>query len=208
MPYISRRSRRSPPWLTFSDLLGNAFFLVTLVIGLMMLATGKNRQPPVIDLVESKSYSFRLGSYQPSVAFRDMIRGELAIRILGLLKSYPGISSVEIIGHTDGVPNGSGASNLDTANINADLEASGVKQIYQAGSNVDLGLLRALYVKSILENSISARCHSVGGARLECRPLKYRVYSAGSLISGNGEISPANGKSDPSRRRIEIRFTR
>ena len=207
MPHVSRRERRTPPWLTFSDLLGNAFFLITLVIGLMVITTGKNSQPPIIDIVESKAYSFQLGSYMPSKAFRGMIRGDLTMRILDLLKSYPGVSSVEIIGHTDGVPNGSGVSNLDTTNISTDVEA-GLQSSYQAGSNVDLGLLRALFVKSTLENAIEKRCKTLGETRLECRPIKYRVYSAGSLIDSSGSINPANGKSDPSRRRIEIRFTR
>lgn len=203
-----RKPRRSPPWLAFSDLLGNAFFLVILVLGILLVGNGKNRQPPIIDLPETGSYSFTLGSFEPSIEFSKRLRKEIAPRILRLLREYPAISSVEIIGHTDGVPNGEGLpSNLDTQNINSDLEEIKTRH-YQPGSNTDLGLLRALYVKSILDNAIQRIC--VGGKqkRLECRHIRYRVYSAGSLISTNGEIEPANGKSDPSRRRIEIRFTR
>ena len=173
----------------------------------MTLAAGKNKQPPVIDLIESRTYSFQLGSYVPSQAFAKMLRLELTPRILELLRSYPDVSSVEIIGHTDGVPNGGAASNLDSVNIISNLEQE-KKLLYRPGSNVDLGLLRALYVKSILENSINMKCQGRKASVIECRQVKYRVYSAGSLIDGTGKISPANGKNDSTRRRIEIRFTR
>lgn len=203
-----RKQRRSPPWLTFSDLLGNAFFLIILVLGIFLIRSGSNRQPPIIDLSETASYSFTLGSFMPSPEFTRRLRKEVSPRIIKLLREYPSISSVEIIGHTDGVPNGEGLpSNLDTQNINSDLEAS-KDRLYRPGSNTDLGLLRALYVKSVLNNEIQRICSSNKRKQLECRHISYRVYSAGSLISLKGDIKPANGESDPSRRRIEIRFTR
>lgn len=201
-----RKPRRSPPWLTLSDLLGNSFFLITLLLGLFVYLGSKNKLPPVIDLQESSSYSFKLGSYVPSHAFAKAISTEIAPKILTLLKEYPNISSVEIIGHTDGMPSGSSSGNID-AEIVKDLTKQQSSAPYIAGSNVDLGLLRALYIKNVLANKMQQDC-AKDPQKLECRKVKFRVYSGGSLINKNGEIEPANSQSDPSRRRIEIRFTR
>ena len=199
------RSRSvQPPWLVFSDLLGNSFFLVSLMLGLQIVVNGINKEPPVISLEDSKIYKFEIGSYNLSNSFRRTIDSSIAPKILDLLKHYPGVSSVEVIGHTDGVPIGS-ISNLDTSRITSQITQSTSE--YIAGSNVDLGLLRALAVKSALQSSLNQICHKQVRNN-GCRKINYRVYSAGSLIDLNGNITPANGRSDPSRRRIEIRFTR
>ena len=70
---------------------------------------------------------------------------------------------------------------------------------FQAGSNIDLGLLRALAVASFLKNQLLSRNVDI--------PY-ITTYSAGSLIDIDGRFNPAINLSDSKRRRIEIRFTR
>ena len=67
------------------------------------------------------------------------------------------------------------------------------------GSNVDLGLLRAISVKAELESSLSGDITQAVG---------FRVLSAGSTISPDGSFLPAENLDESSRRRIEIRFLR
>ncbi|MFM8294051.1 MAG: hypothetical protein ACKN9E_05830 [Microcystaceae cyanobacterium] len=64
------------------------------------------------------------------------------------------------------------------------------------GSNADLGLMRALSVIQALQKNP------------KLKNLKFRAYSSAQLTLPNGEFAPVNRESDPTRRRIEIRFTR
>ena len=68
-----------------------------------------------------------------------------------------------------------------------------------AGSNIDLGLLRAMSVKAELESSLS---------RGITQEVEIKVLSAGSTISPDGSFLPAKNVDESSRRRIEIRFLR
>ena len=107
-----------------------------------------------------------------------------------------GVDTLEIIGHTDGQPN-SGTSNLDRAFLagNAGLNLS---PSMRAGSNVDLGLLRAISVQRAIKDRIGPDTNDV----------IYRVYSAGSIINTDGRMEGVKNKNQQERRRIEIRFTR
>ena len=66
-----------------------------------------------------------------------------------------------------------------------------------AGSNADLGLMRALAVVKELEKN----------PRLKQLGLKFRAYSAAQLYLPSGEYARVQRYSDPQRRRIEIRFS-
>ena len=70
---------------------------------------------------------------------------------------------------------------------------------YHAGSNTDLGLLRAVAVA----NYLRLKLDPTGSRGLLIRP-----YSAGSLISTDGQYLPADTRDRADRRRIEVRFTR
>ena len=113
-------------------------------------------------------------------------------------KAYQ-IDVVEVIGHTDGQPNGGIYSNLDE-NLVKVARGQIPTQNLHAGSNADLGLMRALELVRVLR-SIQQQ-----GSRL--KGLEFRAYSAAQLISPTGELTTSNKQSDPKRRRIEIRFTR
>ena len=102
------------------------------------------------------------------------------------------IDTVEIIGHTDKSPN-TGMSNMDKYPSLKKL-SSGFKKVY-AGSNTDLGLLRAVSVRTLLQEQI-------GDKHLG---LQFRAYSASSLIDPD---SKQGGNLDREKRRIEIRLTR
>jgi hypothetical protein len=107
-----------------------------------------------------------------------------------------GVDTIDIIGHTDGQPN-SGSGNLDSAFLTG-KGALNLRRELRAGSNVDLGLLRAIAVQRALESKISKQIPNV----------LYRVYSAGSIINVDGVMEPVTNRDDKQRRRIEIRFTR
>jgi flagellar motor protein MotB len=195
-------------WPAFTDLMSNAFMIAILLLLLSIVQVGKLKQqlagrtptdaPPIILIQNTGAYQFASGSAELPEALNSYVRGKLVNEIESNAKAYQ-IDVVEVIGHTDGQPNGRVSSNLDN-----DLEKVARGQIpihnLQAGSNADLGLMRALELVRVLR---SIQQH---GTRL--KGLEFRAYSAAQLISPTGNLTPVNQQSDPRRRRIEIRFTR
>ena len=86
--------------------------------------------------------------------------------------------------------------------------ATGSKSVkdLSAGSNADLGLMRALAVVRKLQD---IQKQEKRFPRLDSRK-GYRTYSAGQLTLKNGEFAQLNSdpSSDKDRRRIEIHFTK
>ena len=97
-----------------------------------------------------------------------------------------------IVGHTDSSPN-AGVSNIDKYSSLEKL-SSEFTSVF-AGSNADLGLLRAVSVQKLLQESIGNKYND----------LEFRSYSASSLI--DPPVSK-NSKLDMEKRRIEIQLTR
>jgi hypothetical protein len=190
-------SRREPetPWLSFTDLLSNALILLSLVLVFTTIARTINERPPVIQLPDNEKFRFPSGDYQLSEAFLSALETEKIPEIRKALTCF-GVDTIDIIGHTDGQPN-SGNGNLDTAFL-AGKGALGLRKELRAGSNVDLGLLRAIAVQRAIELKISK----------DLPDVLYRVYSAGSIINVDGVMEPVTNRDDRQRRRIEIRFTR
>lgn len=115
------------------------------------------------------------------------------------------VDTLEIIGHTDGVPlarNG----NLDV-NLPDVLAGNGSKiSSLTAGSNNDLGLLRALAVKEQWMRFVNTH-----DEKLILQRVSVRCYSAGQTILPDTKITPsadAYRKSNDNARRIEMRLTR
>lgn len=112
------------------------------------------------------------------------------------------INTVEIIGHTDEQPISSVTSNLDN-NLETAAGSQGSVSNLNAGSNADLGLMRSLAVVKELLKIQQTEGRMPG--------VKFRAYSAAQLILPSGEFAPIPTQprqTDPTRRRIEIRFTR
>ena len=67
----------------------------------------------------------------------------------------------------------------------------------EAGSNTDLGIMRALAVVQELKKS---------GEKIS--KLNFKAYSAGQLLLEDDSPAPVDKKDTTERRRIEIRFTK
>lgn len=196
MARSSRRSQDSDTnyWIGYTDLLSNSLLILLLTVAIAALARASNEKPPLVPLTERESFRFTTGSYVLGPDFRRALDRRLP-EIREIIKKYR-IDSVEVIGHTDGQPS-PGMSNLDLLMPKANR--SSALSGFLAGSNTDLGLLRALAVAQELR------------ARLDPddkQGLIIRPYSAGSLIAADGRYAPADTKDRAERRRIELRFTR
>ena len=183
------------PWLPYTDMLSGTLLIVLLAMGLAALTKGLNEKPPLIWLTETDSFQFSTGNYGLSQGFLKALDAKYTTEIKPTIQAF-GVDVIEVIGHTDGQPNVSPFSNLDRRlqTVVPQGEFTG----FQSGSNVDLGLLRAMAVSRFLQ------------ARLEQDRLavSIRPYSASSLLDLQGNFNPAPAVSDSSRRRIELRFTR
>lgn len=154
----------------------------------------KKQETPIINIPATSRYQFepKKASLPPSLA--SALSNELAPQIDSIVREYK-VDVVEVVGHTDGQELGKGFSNLDG---NLEKVAIGEQDIgsLSPGSNADLGLMRALSVIQALQKNP------------KLKNLKFRAYSSAQLTLPNGEFAPVNRESDPTRRRIEIRFIR
>ena len=188
-------------WPVFTDLLANAFLILTtflVIILLLPLLKGddkikKQGPPPIITLSESDAFRFASGSAVLSPTFQSNLQKTLIPEIEKRINEYD-IDIVELIGHTDGQPNSTGGGNLDFS-----INRSPASQL-RPGSNADLGLMRALAVVQYLQQVQQKEGKFPG--------LQFRAYSAGPLLLPNGQPAPATNTNQPERRRIEVRFTR
>lgn len=159
--------------------------------------------PLVIPLEEASGYAFDRGHGDLPAGFGDRLKQDIVPKIEKMVKDYP-IEVMEIIGHTDGTRK-SGTSNFDATLNGFEFGPSSPDVIgkLEAGSNADLGLARALSVASFL-TSVFAKSESP-----ELKALVCRAYSGAQLISPSSNlVQGAKNEDDPSRRRIELRFTR
>lgn len=179
------------PWLAYTDLLGSTVLILSIVVVATLLSKLSNEKPPIIRLSDAKDYRFSRGSFNVSEKFKNKLRAEELPKIERAIKCYA-IDTIEIVGHTDKSPN-SGLSNLDQFQDIQSLEKKLSK--VNAGSNADLGLLRAIAVQSFLEKII----------KNEGNKLVFKSYSASSFIEPYSRLEKAK---DREKRRIEIRLTR
>jgi outer membrane protein OmpA-like peptidoglycan-associated protein len=212
---MARRSRYTENnedlnvWQAFTDLMSNAFMILVLFLFLTIVISqitkDKNKPekpskdtPPIIIIKDEGAYRFASGSAEIPPKMSTYILNQIVPEIEKKTKQY-GIDVVEIIGHTDGQANSKIISNLD---VNLENVASGNLQVgkLQAGSNADLGLMRALSVVKVL-GDIQKKQGKLSG-------LSFRAYSAAQLILPSGQFAGIARKEDVTRRRIEIRFTR
>jgi outer membrane protein OmpA-like peptidoglycan-associated protein len=179
----------------FTDLMSNAFMIISflLLISLLQSVTMakklKSAEPIIIDR-KSVDYQFPSGSAELTPDLKKYIQNEILPKIKKATEKG-NIDFIQIIGHTDsqGISN---ASNLDNRLISA---ATGHEKInaLKAGSNTDLGLMRAVAVVQFLNTKKLGK-------------VNFRAYSAGQLYMPSGELAKIDRGADDTRRRIEIRF--
>lgn len=153
--------------------------------------------PPIIVIPDNVAFRFPAGSATLSPALKQYIWGGLYTEIERNKTKY-NIDTIEIIGHTDGQPNSNARSNLDN-NLEQSVASNRLNQL-SAGSNADLGLMRALAIVNELK-VIQKQPGKLDG-------LQFRAYSAAQLYQLDGRLAPVNRRSDDTRRRIEVRFTK
>jgi outer membrane protein OmpA-like peptidoglycan-associated protein len=191
---IKQSRSDSSVWIPMTDMLTSTLLILSLFIAVTTLARAMNPKAPSINLEDSSKYRFASGSFSLTADFKSALQEEAIPMIRQTIRCY-GSDSIELVGHTDGTPAG-GMSNLDNL-LSSGISPSSLQRL-SAGSNADLGLLRALAVKTEIQSLLGK----------EGLGISYRALSAGSLIGINGAIDPAANNNDGSRRRIEIRFFR
>jgi len=153
--------------------------------------------PPIVILSEQeKTYRFDAGSAEISEEFKQGLEQEI-IPFLEKQVEACNCDAIEIVGHTDNVPVEGSVSNLDE-NL---IAAFGDQQMPNLipGSNVDLGMMRALSIIRYLKEA------QADGKLTE---IKYFIpYSAGQMLKPNYTLdtSPAI-TANKRRRRIEMRL--
>ena len=181
--------------MPMTDMLSSTLMITFLFIAVSTILRAMNAKPPIIRLEDTKDYRFQTGSFTVNTRFTDALMKKAIPKIENTIRCF-GIDTIEIIGHTDGRPGATGG-NVDTT-ISDAFRTKDMSQVI-AGSNMDLGFLRAMAVQNKIENVLSSK---------GIDNLGFIVLSAGSTIDPKGNFSPAENKDEKSRRRIEIRFVR
>jgi outer membrane protein OmpA-like peptidoglycan-associated protein len=180
----------------FTDLMSNAFMIITFFLLLSLfqaLALNKSLQSasPIIIDEQSGKFKFKSGSADLTPALKQYIGTDITPKIQAITTERK-IAFIQVIGHTDG-QSINNSSNLDQK---LELAARGKQSVgkLQAGSNSDLGLMRAIAVIQELQKSG------------QLKNIDFRAYSAAQLYLPSGKLAPISRSADESRRRIEIRF--
>lgn len=181
---------------SFTDLMSNAFMIMSLLLLLALfqsLELNKKIQSATPIIIDEKSgkFQFETGKAQLKPELKKYINEEIVPQIKQIIQER-NIDFIQVIGHTDGQIIGT------TGNLDQTLEKVAQNQvpvdILKAGSNADLGLMRALAVVQELSQ------------QQELKGVNFRAYSAAQLYLPSGELAPLNRQGDEARRRIEIRF--
>lgn len=179
----------------FTDLMSNAFMiisfllLISLLQSIVMAKKLKSAEPIIID-EKSGNFKFPSGSAELTADLQTYIQQTILPEI-NKATAKGNIDFIQIIGHTDsqGISN---ASNLDRQLTSAATGTATISAL-KAGSNTDLGLMRAVAVVQFLNTK-------------GLEKVKFRAYSAGQLYLPSGELAKIDRGADDTRRRIEIRF--
>jgi flagellar motor protein MotB len=162
--------------------------------GLAAEKKGEHDWPPIINLSDAKGYSFEKGKAEPSAKFETELRTAIVPQLLDLAQRY-GVTTIEVIGHTDEQKIAPRNSNLDAILLDILNNTGSVSTLIPA-DNAGLGLARAIAVVRIL--------------RLDPLLNGYTLLplSGGQLIGVDDRLASGGGGDEPERRRIEIRLRR
>lgn len=146
---------------------------------------------PIIIDEKSGEFKFTSGSAELNSDLKNYLQTSIIPTIKNTLQEKE-IDFIQIIGHTDG----QGINQSGNLDKNIEKVAKGRQKVtkLKPGSNVDLGLMRALAVVQEIQQTRGLK------------NIEFRAYSAGQLYLPNGKIADINRNADPTRRRIEIRF--
>lgn len=162
-------------------------------------------------VIDERRKEFRFDSGSPiisdefSVGLKTKVFPELAAEVI---RRKDRVDTLEIIGHTDGVPL-SAKGNLDQRLPELLAGDPEISRRLTAGSNNDLGLLRALSLKQEWHDYVES--YEPAFDRIILQGIALRCYSAGQTILPVPTPNPeaeAFRRNDPSARRIEMRLTR
>jgi hypothetical protein len=152
----------------------------------------EREQPPIVILSEAEGFSFSSGSAMPSDELLAALEDSIPKRLAALIAEYR-CDLVEVVGHTDGQR----MSQVSTLDYDLPGFVAGTSEIASAGTNAELGLLRAWAVVRILRRD----------PRLA--KVQFAGYSAAQMLDLDGQVSAVGNLGDnPARRRIEIRVRR
>ncbi|MCY3843982.1 MAG: hypothetical protein OXH69_10620 [Acidobacteria bacterium] len=165
------------------------------------LVRDPEEQPPLIILDEASGYSFATGTHDLSPAFRRALDEKIVPAIAHEADACR-CDVLEVFGHTDGQPYrgvpGARRGSLDTL---PDRFAAGDLRGLTAGSNVELGYLRAAAVADYLAGL------GADGGLARIRFLHF--HSTGSMVLPSGKRASGRDQlPDAARRRIELRLSR
>ena len=187
----------------FTDLMSNAFMVISFFLLISLLqAMMLNRElqaaneklksaAPIIIDEKSGKFKFPSGRAEVTSDLQEYIKTEIIPEIKKATKQG-NIDFIQVIGHTDGQATKS-LSNLDVGLTTAATGSQTIGSL-KAGSNADLGLMRAVAVVQLLQRTKGFE------------QVKFRAYSAAQLYLPSGKLAISNQGADDSRRRIEIRF--
>lgn len=160
-----------------------------------------NDRPPIINLEEQQGYKFELGDASLTPEFREKLTREKVPELIRYAGAY-NVNVIEVIGHTDEIPVGIRATNLDFQLLpflrsgNADLDPA---QRLQAADNAGLGMARAAAVVR----------HLLADPGLQALKMRILPLSGAQVIGVDDTLSLGSArKEDRNRRRIEIRIRR
>lgn len=159
---------------------------------------GKHDWPPIITLSEADGHYFDTGKAVLSDKFRAALSGPIINQLLRIIKDYPDVNVVEVIGHTDEQPFVQRRfSNLDQQLIPVlQRKRNSSTAMLTPADNAGLGLARAVSVSQIL----------LQDERLASR-FAILPYSGAQLVHVNNSLVLAGtGAEMKERRRIEIRL--
>ncbi len=187
---------------SFTDLMSNAFMILCLLLLLVLFQSQKlnkdlqkankrlqSAAPIVID-ESSGNFKFKSGSAELNPQLKNHISKKISPDINKILQSRE-IDFIQIIGLTDG----EGIKQNSNLDKTLEIVAQGRQPVSKlsAGSNADLGLMRALAVVQALQNT-------------GLQNVEFRAYSAAQLYLPSGRLASVDRQPDETRRRIEIRF--
>jgi hypothetical protein len=167
-----------------------------------------NDKPPVIPITENEQFYFKSGSATLSSAFKKHLEEEKFPIILEQLEKFGSrVDTLEIVGHTDSEKLKDEDGNLDDDELLLlVLHGQRSASVLKPSSNTDLGIMRALEIRSLLQPWLASHSRS---------DIQIRCYSAGPTLLADGSLPPVSSGNDnqewrrgknQERRRIEILF--